>query len=114
MDKLVKNLDEYDFKILKKEFPDKWKYLNQKLAYRYEYFNSIEDYQKPVDNKKKEDFFSKLKKDYLDDGEIERTKQLIELFNIKSGKELTELYLKSEVILLADVVEKFVKVSTEE
>ena len=24
LDKLVKNLDEHDFKILKKEFPDKW------------------------------------------------------------------------------------------
>ena len=36
------------------------------------------------------------------------------MFNIKSGKELTKFYLKSDVILLADVFEKFVKVSTEE
>ena len=36
------------------------------------------------------------------------------MFNIKSGKELTKLYLKSDVILLADVFKKFVKVSTEE
>ena len=28
LDKLVKNLDEDDFKILKKGFPDKWQYLN--------------------------------------------------------------------------------------
>ena len=33
LDKLVKNLDEDDFKFLKKEFPDKWQYLNKKLAY---------------------------------------------------------------------------------
>ena len=32
LDKLVKNLDEDDFKILKKEFPDKWQYLDKKLA----------------------------------------------------------------------------------
>ena len=32
LDKLVKNLDEDDFKILKKEFPDKWQYLNKKVA----------------------------------------------------------------------------------
>ena len=114
LDKLVKNLDEDDFKILKKEFPDKWQYLNKKLAYPYEYFNSIDDYKKPVDNLKKEDFFSKLKKDYPDDDEIERTKEIIELFNIKDGGELTRLYCKSDVILLADVFEKFVKVSTEE
>ena len=114
MDKLVKNLDEVDFKILKKEFPDKWQYLNKKLAYPYEYFNSIDDYKKPVNKIKKEDFFSKLKNDYLDDEEIERTKEIIEIFNIKDGEELTKLYCKSDVILLADVMEKFVKVSFED
>ena len=114
LDKLVKNIDEDDFKILKKEFPDKWQYLNKKLAYPYQYFNSINDYQKPVNILKKEDFFSKLKNDYPDDGEIERTKEIIKLFNITDGEELTKLYCKSDVILLADVMEKFVKVSFEE
>ena len=114
LDKLVKNLNEDDFEILKKEFPDKWQYLNKKLAYPYQYFNSIDDYKKPVNNLKKEDFFSKLKNDYPDDDEIERTKEIIRLFNIKDGEELTKLYCKSDVILLADVFEKFVKVSTEE
>ena len=99
---------------MKKEFPDKWQYLNKKLAYPYEYFNSIEDYKKSVHNLKKEDFFSKLKNGYPDDGEIQRTKEIIEIFNIKNGKELTELYLKSDVILLADVFEKFIKISVEE
>ena len=46
LDKLVKNSDEDDFKTLKKEFPDKWQYLNKKLAYPYEYFNNIDDFQK--------------------------------------------------------------------
>ena len=114
LDKLVKNLDEDDFKILKKEFLDKWQYLNKKLAYPYEYFNSIDDYKKPVDNLKRENFFSKLKNDYPDDGEIERTREIIKLFNIKDGEDLTRLYCKSDVILLADVMEKFVKVSFEE
>ena len=114
LDKLVKNLDVDDFKILKKEFPDKWQYLNKKLAYPYEYFNSINDYKKPINELKKEDFFSKLKNDYPDDEEIERTKEIIKLFNIKDGEELTKLYCKSDVILLADVFEKFIKVSTEE
>ena len=114
MDKLVINLDEDDFKFLQKEFLDKWQYLNKKLAYPYEYFNNMDDYKKPVDNLKKEDFFSKLKNDYPDDEEIERTKEIIEVFNIKDGEQLTKLYCKCDVILLADVFEKFVKVSTEE
>ena len=36
------------------------------------------------------------------------------MFDIKNGEELTKLYCKSDVILLADVIEKFVKVSFEE
>ena len=59
------------------EIPDKWNYLGKKLAYPYEYFKSINDYQKPVNNIKKEDFFSKLVNDYHNDHEIERTKKLI-------------------------------------
>ena len=36
-------IGENDLKLLKTEFPDKWRYLTKKLAYPYEYFNSIED-----------------------------------------------------------------------
>ena len=35
-------------------------------------------------------------------------------YYIKDGEELTKLYCKSDVILLADVIEKFVKVSSKE
>ena len=114
LDSLVKNLDNDDFIILKKEFPDKWQYLNKKLAYPYEYFNSIDDYKKPVNNLEKKDFFGKLKNGYPDDKEIQRTKEIIKEFNIKNGEELTQSYLKSDVILLADVFEKFIKISIEE
>ena len=101
-------------KNIKTGFPDKWKYLTKKLAYPYEYFKSIDDYQKPVDNLKQADFFSKLKNDYPDDEEIERTKQIIKLFNIENGEELTEIYLESDVLLLTCVFEKFIKVSVKE
>ena len=46
----------------------------KKLAYQNEYYNNINDYQKPVDNLKKEYFFSKLKNAFPDDSEIERKK----------------------------------------
>ena len=111
---LLDYMGENDLKILKTGFPDKWKYLTKKLAYPYEYFNSIDDYQKPVDNLKKEDFFSKLKNKCPDDEEIERTKGIVEKFNIENGEELTEIYLKSDVLLLACVFEKFIKVSVSE
>ena len=114
LDSLVKNLDKNDFEILKTEFPDKWHYVNKKLAYPYEHFNCIDDYQQPVINLENKDFFSKLKNKYPDDKDIDRTREIIKKFNIKNGKELTELYLKSDVILLADIFEKFIRVSVNE
>ena len=105
---------ENDLKILRTGFPDKWKYLTKKLAYPYEYFNSIDDYEKTVDNLRKEYFLSKLKNKCPDDEEIERTRDIIKRFNIKNGEELTEIYLKSDVLLLACVFEKFIKVSVNE
>ena len=65
LDGLVKNLNEDDFEILKVEFRDKWQHLVKKLAYPYDYFNSIDDYQKPDDNLEKENFFTKNKNDVL-------------------------------------------------
>ena len=111
---LLNYMGENDLKILKRGFPDKWKYLTKKLAYPYEYFNCIDDYQKPVNNLKKEYFFSKLKNKCPDNEEIQRTMDIIERFNIKNGEELTEIYLKSDVLLLACVFEKFIKVSINE
>ena len=111
---LLDYIGENDLKILKPGFTYKWKYLTKKLAYPYEYFNSIDDYHKPVDNLKKKDFFSKLKNKCPDDEEIQRTKDIIKRFNIKNGEELTEIYLKSDVLLLACVFEIFIKVSVNE
>ena len=111
---LLNYISKNDLKNLKTGFPDKLKYLTKKLAYPYEYFKSIDDYQKPVDNLKKKHFFSKLKNGYPDVEEIQRTKDNIEKFNIKNGEELTEIFLKSDVLLLACVFEKFIKVSINE
>ena len=63
---------------------------------------------------RKDDFFSKLKNKWLDEEEIQRKKEFIEIFDNKTGEELTKLYLKDDVILLADVFEKFIKISIEE
>ena len=46
-------IGENDLKLSKMEFSDKWKPLTKKLAYAYEYFISIDDYRKLIDNLKK-------------------------------------------------------------
>ena len=56
---LVENLDVDVFEILRHAFPDHWEFLVTKLAYPYEFYNCVGDYQKPVDNLKNEDFYSK-------------------------------------------------------
>ena len=107
----LKHLGENDPKLLKTGVPDKWKFLTKKLAYPYESFKSIKDYQKPVDKLKEEDFFGKLKNDYPSDEEIQRPMDIIKRFNIKIGEELTQIDLENNLLLLACVFEKFIKVS---
>ena len=111
---LLKYVGENDPKILKIGFPDKWEFLTKTLANPYDYFNGMDDYQKHFDNLKLEYSFSKLKIDYPDDEKIERTKEIIKKFNIKNGEELTQLYLKSYILLLACDFENFIKVSVNE
>ena len=106
---LLDYVGENDLKKLKTGFPDKRKYLTKKSAYPYDHFNSLDDYQKPVDNLKNEDFFSKLKNDFPSDEEIERLEENIKKFNIKNCEELTEIFLKNDVLLLTCVFEKFIK-----
>ena len=59
-------------------------------------------------------FFSKLKSDYLDEKEIERTDKSLETFKIIKGEELTQIYLKNEVIFSADIFENTMKKSFDE
>ena len=91
-------------KTLKKEIVDNDEVLNI----------VIEIGEPPVDNLEKEYFFSKLKSVYLSDEDIERTKEVIKLFNIKNVEEPTQTYLKNDVLLLTCVFENFIKVSVNE
>ena len=62
---------------------------------------------------KKEDFFGNLKNDYPSDLEIERTTEIIDLFDFENGEQLTKIHCES-IILLADIFDKFIKVSIKE
>ena len=88
---LLDYIGENDLEVLDTEISHKWKYLTKKLAYPYEDFYSIGDYQKPVDKLKKEHFFSKLKNNHPSDKQIQRTMDIIKKFINKIGDELTEI-----------------------
>ena len=117
LEKLTESLTNDDYIHLRKHFPNHWMLLKNKLAYPYEDYKTLEDYEKPIDElleSGNKACFSKTKIKIPDEEEIDRTNEIIRLFNIKNGRELTELYCKADVILLADIFEKFIKVSISE
>ena len=109
LDKLVKNLDSLPI-MDENGFIDKL--FKKKLAYPYEHFN-VDNFDKPL-NLTKEDYRSTLTQSYPSDDDIKRTQELIDKNKIKNGRELTMLYLKMDVLQLADVFENFVESSTRE
>ncbi len=78
LDQLVKSLE--GTPLLKEEFPDNWELLNKKLAYPYEKYKSIQDYDLPANELKDEDFYATLKQGTPDNEEIERTMDIIKHF----------------------------------
>ena len=74
---------------------------------------TLDNFDKPL-NLTKEDYWSTLTQSYPSDDDIKRSQELIDKTNIKNGQELTMLYLKMDVLQLADVFENFVESSTRE
>ena len=113
----AKNLSNDDFIYLKQEFDQHWRLFKEKLSYPYEYFKIKEDYEKPIEELQQlgeKATYSNLNNDYPGQVEIDRTYIIIKTFKIKNCKELTQLYNKADVILLADVFENIIKTSKEE
>ena len=114
--KLVKNLSDEDFNHLAEEFgPEYLEILKQKGTYSYEYMNNFKRF-----NEQKlpamKCFFSSTKKGKISnngkisDGHVSITDYLMcekiwDKFNMKNYR---DYYLKKDVLLLADVFEKFI------
>ena len=107
LDKLVKGKN--SFPIMDENGLDD-ELFKTKLADPYEYLK-LSHFQEPL-NLKKENFWSTQKQAYPSDEEINRTQEIIKKFNVKNGQELTMLYLKMDVLQLADVFEHFVEKAT--
>ena len=107
LDTLVKSIN--SFPIMDENGLDD-ELFEKKLAYPYEYF-TLDNIQEPL-NLTKEDFWSTLKQTTPPDEEINRTQEIIKKFEVKNGQELTMIYLKMDVLQLADVFENFVEKAT--
>ena len=119
LDKLVKNLSDKDFKYLIEEFGfENLELLKQKGVYPYEYMNSFERFnEKKLPAKKY--FYNSIKDGKIDedgkisDGQIDvndylTCKKTWNKFEMKNMGDYHDHYLKKDVLLLADVFEKFI------
>lgn len=114
LEKLSDNLNKEDFIHLSKLFPDneKFELMRRKGVYPYEYVKGWKSYKEKSLPEQKH-FFSSLTNEHITESDYRHAKKVWSIFNIKNLGEYTELYLKSDVILLADIFEKFRKACME-
>ena len=107
--RLVSNLSRDAFKYTSEEFQDgKLKLMVKKGVYPYDYmdsFNKFGDTSLP----RKEAFYSILNDEGITDEAYQHAQNVWGTFNMKTMGEYHNLYLKSDVLLLADVFENFRK-----
>ena len=107
LDALVNNLSEDDFKNLEKYFsPKEIKLLKQKGFYPYEY---MDDMKKLKDTKPppQQAFYSKLSGKGINNYNYNHVLKVWKTCKIKSLKDYLDIYNKTDVLILADVFEKF-------
>ena len=118
LDSLAGNLQDSDFKHLMSEFPpNKLEILRKKDAYPYEWVDSYEKF-KYTELPPKECFYSSIKdgkrdndNGYISDDQYSHLKNVWNTFSFNTFKDFHNHYLKKDVLLLADVFEKFISTS---
>lgn len=90
---------------------EKFKLINKKGFYPYEFVDHISKLDTPIQDLKRSDFDSKLMLSKLTDSEWDHIQNVIKVFNFKTLKEWHELYLKIDVFGLADVFEYYRELS---
>ena len=103
---LVSNLSKDDFHNTKSEFKKNISLLTRKGVYPYDYVSSLDkllETQLPP----KEKFYSKLNDEDITDEDYQHAIKVWNAFGCETIRDYHNLYLKSDVMLLADVFEKF-------
>ena len=112
LDKLVSNLPRESFKYTSKEFKDeKFNLMTRKGVYPYDHMNSFDKFNEKLPTK--ENFFSIMNNEHISNKDYQHAKTVWETFNLKTMGEYHDLYLKSDILLLADVFENFRKTCLE-
>ena len=115
LDTIASSLEDNDFKHLMTEFPaNKLEILKRKDAYPYEWVDSHEKFKYPSLPEKKH-FYSSLKdgksdksNGYISNEQYMHLQNVWNAFNFNTFEDFHNNYLKKDVLLLADVFEKFI------
>ena len=111
LDSLVNNLKSInldDFKHTKQHMGQEWEIATRKGIYPYEYMNSFEKFEEttlPPMGK----FYSALTENSITEDEYKYAQSVWTTMNMKTMGDYHDYYLKSDVLLLADVFETFRK-----
>ena len=104
--KLVLNLTPDDFHNTNKKFKNNASLITRKGVYPYDYVSSLEkltETQLPP----KEEFYSRLNDEEISDDDYKHAINVWNTFKCKTIRDYHDLYLRSDVLLLADVFENF-------
>ena len=96
----------------KKEFGTRFELISRKGIYPYDYMNGIKKFSEEK-LPQKEKFYSKLNDSNISDEDFDHAQRIWKEFGMKNLGEYHDLYLKSDVLLLADVFEEFRNVCME-
>ena len=109
LDNLTKNLPDEAFKYTKQEFKkEQFNLMKQKGIYPYDYMDSFNKFNE-TKLPNKQDFYSILNNEHISDEQYMLAQNVWNTFNLKTMGDYHDLYLKSDILLLADVFENFRK-----
>ena len=108
LEKLVSNLPKESLNYTTQEFKGKkLDLMSQKGVYPYDFMDSFDKFNEKLPTK--EDFYSILNNQHISNEDYKHAQTVWDTFSLKNMGEYHDLYLKSDILLLADVFENFRK-----
>ena len=112
LEKLVSNMPKESFKYTSEVFEGKeFDLMVRKGVYPYDYMDSFDKFNEKLPSK--EEFYSLLNDEHISDEDYEHAQNVWNTFSLKNMGDYHNLYLGSDVLLLADVFENFRKTCLE-